>query len=79
MIFPVSFASYQLRFSFPVWFPNAFISIWTYTGAIDESPTGELAKTVSDVASIISDVATIAEQLNNLMTIVNTIRLLVGG
>ena len=73
------FASYQLQFSFPVWFKNAFISVWAYTGTTNDLPSSELATVVSDVTSIISDVATIAEQVNNLITIVNAIRLLVGG
>ncbi|MEH2458641.1 hypothetical protein [Nostoc sp.] len=34
VFFPRDFASYQLQFSFPVWFPNAFISIWAYTGEV---------------------------------------------
>ncbi len=79
LIFPVSFASYQLRFSFPVWFQSSFISIWAYTGPVDESPDGELVNVVSDVAKIITDVTTIAEQVGNLITIVNAIRLIVGG
>jgi len=79
VIFPVSFASYQLQFSFPVWFKNAFISVWAYTGTTNDLPSSELATVVSDVASIISDVATIAQQVNNLITVVNAIRLLVGG
>ncbi|MHC5818394.1 MAG: hypothetical protein ACYT04_21505, partial [Nostoc sp.] len=32
LIFPISFASYQLRFSFPVWFESSFISISSYNG-----------------------------------------------
>jgi len=32
VIFPTDFASYQLKFSFPVYFQNAFISIWAYIG-----------------------------------------------
>lgn len=34
VIFPVSFTVYQLQFSFPAWFSNAFISVWAYTGVI---------------------------------------------
>ncbi len=32
VIFPVAFVSYRLQFSFPYYFPNAFISVWAYTG-----------------------------------------------
>lgn len=32
VFFPRDFANYQLQLSFPVWFPNAFISIWSYIG-----------------------------------------------
>ncbi|MHC5860731.1 hypothetical protein [Nostoc sp.] len=72
LIFPESLASYNLQFSFPYYFPNAFLSVWEYIGATNDSPSGELVK-------IVSDVATIAQQVNNLITVVNAIRLLVGG
>ena len=79
LFLPNNFASYQLQFSFPYWFPDAYLSVWEYTGSVDDSPTGELARVVNDVASIINNVTTIAEQVNNLITIVNAIRVLLGG
>jgi hypothetical protein len=56
-----------------------FLSVWEYTGTDTQSSTGELVNVVADVAKIITDVATIAEQVGNLITVVNSIRLLVGG
>ncbi|MEH1785879.1 MAG: hypothetical protein V7L23_09935 [Nostoc sp.] len=79
VIFPVPFATYKLQFSFPVWFKNAFVSVWAYTGTTSDLPTSEIATVVSEVAGIISDVATIAEKLNDLIAIVNAIRVIVGG
>jgi hypothetical protein len=79
IVFPQSLSIYALQFSFPRYFPNVFLSVWEYTGTDTQSSTGELATVVSDVAKIITNVATIAEQVGNLTTILNGIRLLVGG
>ena len=29
---PNNFSSYQLQFSFPRWFPDAYLTIWSYLG-----------------------------------------------
>lgn len=79
IVFPQSLSNYALQFSFPAYFPTVFLSVWEYTGTDSQSSTGELATVVSEVATIVNNVATIAEQVANLITIVNTIRTLVGG
>lgn len=33
LIFPQSFSSYNLQFSFPAYFSSMFLSVWEYTGS----------------------------------------------
>jgi hypothetical protein len=79
LVFPQSLSNYALQFSFPAYFPTVFLSVWEYTGPDTQSGAGELAAVVSQVASIVNDVATIAQQVGNLITVVDAIRILVGG
>jgi hypothetical protein len=81
LLLPNEFSTYQLQIDFPVYFQTAFISIWSFTGALDndQSILAQVNNTVSDVVTLTENVGQIAEQVQNIITVINVIRTLVGG
>jgi|GEM_PF-2227592 len=81
VFFPNNLSSYQLQFNFPIWFPNAFLSIWSYTGQVvnSDSIIGQINSTIQDILTLTNNVAAIAQQIANIITIINAIRAIVGA
>jgi len=80
IIFPDNFSSYQLQFSFPVYFPNAFLSIYSYSGTVTTPDTllGQINSTISDILTLTTNVANIAQQIQNIITIITGIAAILG-
>jgi len=82
VFFPNNFPSYQLSFSFPYWFPNAFVSIWEYMGTDienNESVLGQISQVTGDIASITTNVNEIIQQVAQLAALLQSLSILIGG
>lgn len=80
VFFPNNFNNYQIRIIFPFYFPNAFLSIYSYTGTIVTSDgiLGQINSAISDILTLTTNVANIAQQIANIITIITNIAALLG-
>jgi hypothetical protein len=75
ILFPQTFSSYSLTFSFPNWFATTVISIWEYTG--DDVVDAESA--LSQISQVTGDLTTIAQNISQILQVIQALSALIGS